>query len=61
MEDVINQLKNEGHFQGAQVGIALSYPKWCNDALHADWENIEAESVNSCISFVEALLLKLFS
>lgn len=61
LETVINKLKEAGHFKGAQVGIAQSYLKFRNDALHADWDDIEKESVNSCLSFVEGLLSKHFS
>jgi len=61
LEKVLIVLKEKGHLKGAQVGIAQSYLKFRNDALHADWDNIEKESVNSCLSFVEGLLLKHFS
>ncbi len=61
LETVINKLKEAKHLKGAQVGIAQSYLKFRNDALHADWDDIEKESVNSCLSFVEGLLSKHFS
>ncbi len=61
LEKVLIVLKEKGHLKGAQVGIAQSYLKFRNDALHADWDDIEKESVNSCLSFVEGLLLKHFS
>ena len=61
LEKVLIVLKEKGHLKGAQVGIAQSYLKLRNDALHADWDDIEKESVKSCLSFVEGLLLRHFS
>jgi len=60
LSDVINQLKEKGVLQGPQIGIALSYLKFRNDALHADWDKIELSSIHACLGFVEQLLLKHF-
>ncbi len=61
LEKVLNELKKKDYFKGAQVSIAQSYLKFRNDALHADWDNIEKESVTACLGFIEELLLKHFS
>jgi hypothetical protein len=61
LEHVVTKLKEQGILEGPQVGIAQSYLKFRNDALHADWGKIGRESVSSCLGFVEALLLKHFS
>ena len=61
LPDVITALKKTRVLEGASVGIASSYLKFRNDALHADWSNIEAGAVQSVIAFVEGLLLKHFS
>ncbi|HET9400628.1 MAG TPA: hypothetical protein VFO34_06730 [Candidatus Acidoferrales bacterium] len=61
LEDVIAALKAADVLKGAQVTIALSYLKFRNDSLHADWKNIDRPGVKACISFVEELLAKHFS
>jgi hypothetical protein len=61
LADTLTALKENGHLAGAQVGIANSYLKFRNDALHARWENIDRPSVSSALGFVEELLLKHFS
>ena len=60
LQDVITALKDSGILQGPQVGIAISYLKFRNDSLHAQWTNIGRESVVSVLGFVEQLLLKHF-
>jgi hypothetical protein len=59
--EVLVQLKKRGTMQGAQVGIAQSYLRFRNDALHADWAKIEDEAIGAVIAFVESLLAKHFS
>ena len=61
LEDVITSLKNAGILKGGEVGIAQSYLKFRNDSLHANWTNVQASQVQSCIAFIEALLVKHFS
>ena len=61
LDKVIDALKKAGVLQSPQLGIALSYLKFRNDALHADWEKIEKAAVHSVLGFVEQLLLKHFS
>src|SRR5207248_67235 len=61
LDKVIDALKKANVLQSPQLGIALSYLKFRNDALHADWENIEKAAVHSVLGFVEQLLLKHFS
>jgi hypothetical protein len=61
LSDVLNKLKETGVMQGPQVGIAQSYLSFRNHALHANWDKIEKESIQSVLGFVEQLLLKHFS
>ena len=46
---------------GGKPTVALSYLKFRNDSLHADWNKVERSQVQSCLSFAEQLLLKHFS
>jgi diphthamide synthase (EF-2-diphthine--ammonia ligase) len=61
LEEVLTALKNAGILKGGEIGVAQSYLKFRNDSLHADWANVQKSQVQSCIAFVEALLLKHFS
>lgn len=61
LDDVIGALKQAGALVPPQLGIAVSYLKFRNDALHADWAKIAREAVHSVLGFVEQLLLKHFS
>jgi len=61
LDDVIGALKHAGILVAPQLGIALSYLKFRNAALHADWARIGREAVHSVLGFVEQLLLKHFA
>ena len=61
LADVINALKSAGVLVGAPLTTGQSYLKFRNDALHADWTNIDRVIVGSCLAFVEGILLKHFS
>lgn len=61
LADVLTKLKDAEVMKSPQVGIAQSYLSFRNHALHANWENIQRESVQSVLGFVEQLLLKHFS
>lgn len=61
LEQVVASLKNAGTLRGGEVATALSYLKFRNDSLHADWSSVDLSQVHSCLAFVEALLLKRFS
>jgi hypothetical protein len=61
LEQVIIALKDAGVLKGGEVGTAQSYLKFRNDSLHANWANVEKPVVQSCIAFIEALLVKHFS
>lgn len=61
LEDVVVALKNANVLNGSEVGIALSYLQFRNHSLHAEWSKVEKSQVQSCIGFIEALLLKHFS
>lgn len=60
LSKVIDVLKNKDILKGPQLGIALSYLKFRNDALHADWDHIELSAVHSLLGFVEQLLVQHF-
>jgi hypothetical protein len=61
LEDILIALKNAEILKGGEVGIALSYLKFRNDSLHADWAKVQKSQVQSCTAFIEALLAKHFS
>jgi hypothetical protein len=61
LEEVLTALKTAGILKGGEVGTAQSYLKFRNDSLHADWAKVQKSQVQSCIAFVETLLLKHFS
>ncbi len=61
LADVIEALKKAKVLVSPQLTIAISFLKFRNDALHADWDNIERESVITVLGFVQELLLKHFS
>jgi len=61
LESVVGELKDKQVLKGGEVGTALSYLKFRNDSLHADWQNVQKSQVASCLGFVEALLVKHFT
>lgn len=61
LADVLKKLKDADVMKSPQVGIAQSYLTFRNRALHANWNDIQRESVLSVLGFVEQLLLKHFS
>ena len=61
LEEVITALKAANVLKGGQVATAQGYLKFRNDSLHADWKNVDISQVESCLSFIESLLLKHFS
>jgi hypothetical protein len=61
LEEVLIALKNAGVLKGGEVGVAQSYLKFRNDSLHADWANVQESQVQSCVAFLETLLIKHFS
>jgi hypothetical protein len=61
LSEVLKKLKDAGVIQSPQVGIAQSYLSFRNHALHANWDKIERESIQSVLGFVEQLLLKHFA
>lgn len=61
LPDVLKALKDAGVIRGPQVGIVQSYFTFRNKALHANWNEIQKESVLSAIALVEGLLVKHFS
>ncbi|MGH9343768.1 MAG: hypothetical protein ACRD19_08410 [Terriglobia bacterium] len=61
LQDLINALKGAGVLTGGEPGTAQTYLKFRNDSLHADWGNVQRPQVDSCLAFVESLLMKHFS
>ena len=61
LEKVMGELKTAEILKAPQLGTALSYLSFRNHALHAYWDKIERASVQSCLGFVEELLLKHFA
>jgi hypothetical protein len=61
LPDVLKALRDADVIQGTQVGIAQGYFSFRNRALHANWNEIQRESVLSALGFVEGLLTKHFS
>ena len=61
LDEVITTLKTAGILKGGEVGTAQSYLKFRNDSLHADWAKVQKSQVQSCIGFIETLLVKHFS
>ena len=61
MQEVVNALKSKGLIKGAQKTLLDTMPKMRDYAMHANWDKLTAESVNSVIGFVEQFLLSHFS
>jgi hypothetical protein len=58
LADVLTASKQAKVLVGAPLSIALGYLKFRNDALHADWANLNDAVVGSCLTFVEGLVLQ---
>ena len=58
LEQVLVELKEKGVLQGGEPGVAQSFLKFRNDSLHADWQNVTEAQVSSCLSLVDALMIK---
>jgi hypothetical protein len=61
LADVLKKLKEADVIKSPQIGIAQSYLSFRNHAMHANWEDIQRESVHSVLGFVEQLLFKHFT
>ncbi len=61
LQDVITALKSVGVLKGGEIGIAQSFLQFRNDSLHADWVKVSRVQVESCIAFIESMLIKHFS
>jgi len=61
LESVVVSLKDTQVLKGGEPGLAQSYLKFRNDSLHAHWKNVQESQIQSCISFIETLLVKHFS
>lgn len=61
LDQVITSLKDASLLKGGEISTAVSYLKFRNDSLHADWSQVYRAQVEGCVMFVESLLLKHFS
>ena len=61
LDSVLTELKAKGVLVGGETGLAQSYLKFRNDSLHADWANVQRSQIESCVAFLESMLLKHFS
>ena len=60
MQDVVNALKSKGLVSGARKNLLDPMPKIRDYAMHANWDKIQSEDVNSVIGFVEQFLIMHF-
>ncbi len=60
MQQVVNALKSKGLVSGAQKTLLDDMPRIRDYAMHANWDKISPEAVNSVIGFVEQFLLEKF-
>ncbi len=61
LQDVIGAVKAAGVLNGGEPTTALGYLRFRNDSLHADWSKVERSQIESCVAFMEQLLIKHFS
>ena len=61
MSEVVNALKAEGIIRGAQGRILSGYVRIRNKTFHAEWDAVDAASVNAIIAFTETFLVQQFS
>ena len=61
LQDVVTALKTAQVLKGGEISTAVGHLKFRNDSLHADWAQVHKFQVESCIAFIESLLLKHFS
>ena len=60
MQDVVAALKSKGLVGGAQKSLLDTMPKLRDYAMHANWDKLKPEDVNSIIGYVEQFLLSNF-
>jgi hypothetical protein len=61
LSKIVIALKTQGILVGAQFGTVQAQLQFRNDALHADWNKIDAVGVRTVLQLVQELLLKHFS
>lgn len=61
MQQVVGALKSKGLVSGAQKSLLDTMPKLRDYSMHANWEKLTPEDVNSIIGFVEQFLLSKFT
>jgi hypothetical protein len=61
LADVLTALKNAKVLIGAPLTTAQGFLKFRNDALHADWANLNQATIGSCLAFTEGLVMQHFS
>ncbi len=57
LDAIVNALKGQSFFKGAQAPIVSSYVKFRNSAMHAEWDKIQDSDVSSVLGFLEPFLL----
>jgi len=58
MQDVVAALKSKGLVGGAQKTLLDAMPKIRDYAMHANWDKLSPEDVNSMIGFVEQFFMR---
>lgn len=61
MQQVVGALKSKGLVSGAQKSLLDTMPKLRDYAMHANWDKLSPEDVNSVIGFVEQFILNKFT
>ena len=60
LQEIVIALKDKGVLKGPQVGVVQAHLKFRNDALHANWADIDTGTVTNAIGLVQNLLLTHF-
>ena len=61
LQEVITALRDAGILQDGEVGAAQSFLEFRNNSLHAYCASVSRAQVESCVNYMEAMLLKHFS
>jgi hypothetical protein len=57
LQEVLTVLKDAGILKGGAIGTAQSFLQFRNDSLHADWAKVSHVQVESCVAFIDAMLV----
>ena len=61
LEDVVSALKSQAVFKGVQAKLTTGFIALRNNAMHANWEKVNAPETRSMIAFTEQFLIEHFS